>query len=157
MLSVSHYRVVPSECPSPCEFACTVFSRVSAHGRLQLTGPKTGVGTYTDKPFVCITRIYVNHRIIQKGGGRLLKRIWYTCKCPSLCECHSHGLRVHVYICYVQMTSLCKHPPKRQKKYFTSLLTVLVPAARDIEHLWHVCHGRLRGSQSGHDAIVMSG
>ncbi len=37
----------------------TVFSQVSAHGRLKLTGQKTGVGTYTVKPFVCITHIYV--------------------------------------------------------------------------------------------------
>ncbi len=42
---------------------CTIFSRVSAHGCLQLTGQKTGVGTYTDKSFVCITRI------VKRGGG----------------------------------------------------------------------------------------
>ncbi len=48
---------------------------------------KTGVGAYTDKSFVhvCIMHIYiyVNHKIIKKGGGhlhgdgRLLKRIRY--------------------------------------------------------------------------------
>ncbi len=32
--------------------AHTVFSRVSTHGHLQLTGQKTGVSAYTDKPFV---------------------------------------------------------------------------------------------------------
>ncbi len=36
---------------------------------LAMDGPKMGVGAYTGKPFVCITHIYVNHRIIKKGVG----------------------------------------------------------------------------------------
>ncbi len=64
--------------------ACTVFSRASAHERLKSMGHKMGVVTFTDKPFVCITHIYVNHRIIKRGGGplhgdeRLRERIWYV-------------------------------------------------------------------------------
>ncbi len=47
---------------------------------LEIDGPKTGVGAYTDKPFVSV-HIYMNHRIIKRGGGHLhgvghvLKRI----------------------------------------------------------------------------------
>ncbi len=50
---------------------------------LTIGGQKTGVGACTVKPFVCITYIYVNPRIINKGGGRLhrdghlLERIRY--------------------------------------------------------------------------------
>ncbi len=58
---VKEYRTVDG-----CTGAISVFSRVSVHGHLNFTSQKTGVGTYTDKPFVCIT-----HRIIKKGGGRL--------------------------------------------------------------------------------------
>ncbi len=36
---------------------------------MKLTGQKMGVGTYTDKPFVCITHLYVNHRIFKRGVG----------------------------------------------------------------------------------------
>ncbi len=48
---------------------------------LEIDQPKMEGGPYTDEPFVCITHIYVNHRIIEKGGrrlygdGRLLERI----------------------------------------------------------------------------------
>ncbi len=31
------------------------------------------VGAYTDKPFVRITHIYVNHRIIKSGGEHFLR------------------------------------------------------------------------------------
>ncbi len=61
----------------------TIFSRVSANGHLKLTGQKNVVGAYTHNPFVCITYICVNHRIIKGGGGclhgdgRLLNRIRY--------------------------------------------------------------------------------
>ncbi len=59
--------------------ACTVFSHVSTHGRLKLTGQEMGVGTYTDKPFVCITHIYVNHRITKKGGvGAYMEMVTYS-------------------------------------------------------------------------------
>ncbi len=66
--------------------AFTVFSRVSAQWRLKLMGKKTGVGAYTDKPFVSITHIYANYRIIKTGGrlhgdGRLLERIRYVFFC----------------------------------------------------------------------------
>ncbi len=55
---------------------CTVFSRVSAHGRLKFMGQKMGVGPYTEKPFVHITyiHVHVNHRIIKNGGGGHLHR-----------------------------------------------------------------------------------
>ncbi len=51
-----------------------------------MTDQKTGVGAYTDKPFVCITHnfIYMNHRVIKKGGGclhrdgHLCERIQYN-------------------------------------------------------------------------------
>ncbi len=38
---------------------------------LEIDGPKMKVGTYTNKPFVYITHIYVNHRpgIIKRGVG----------------------------------------------------------------------------------------
>ncbi len=36
---------------------------------LEIDGPKTGVGAYTDKPFVCITHMYMNHKIIKRGVG----------------------------------------------------------------------------------------
>ncbi len=57
------YRILPSKRPWVVE----------------IYGPKTGVGAYTERPFVCI-----NHRIIKIGGwrlhrdGRLLGRIQYT-------------------------------------------------------------------------------
>ncbi len=53
---------------------CTVISRLSAHGRLKFTGQKTGVGVYTEKPFVRITHIHTNHRIIKKRGWALTRR-----------------------------------------------------------------------------------
>ncbi len=60
------YCSVPSKhsslCKHPTPFLmipCTVFSPVSAHGRLKLTGQKTRVGACTDKPFVCITHAYI--------------------------------------------------------------------------------------------------
>ncbi len=43
-------------------------SRVSTHGCLKFTGQKTGVGAYTEKPFVRIMHIHANHRIIKIGG-----------------------------------------------------------------------------------------
>ncbi len=60
-----------------------VFSRVSAHGHLQFTAQKTGMGAYTEKSFVCMMDIHVctNYRIITNGSGclhgdgRLLGRI----------------------------------------------------------------------------------
>ncbi len=63
-----------------------VFSRVSSYGCLKLKGPKTGVGAYTDKPFVCITHVYVNHKITKRGrgclhrDGRLLERTRYIAR-----------------------------------------------------------------------------
>ncbi len=65
----------------PGNEATTVISRVSTHGRLKFTGQRTGVGVYTEKPFVRITHIHTDHRIIKNGGrrlprdGRLLGRI----------------------------------------------------------------------------------
>ncbi len=50
-----------------------LFSRVSAHGHLKLTSQKKkGVGTYTDKLFVCITHtiLYVS----SKRGWALTRR-----------------------------------------------------------------------------------
>ncbi len=60
----------------------------------------TGVGAYTGKPFVYITRIYVNHRIIRKGWVGAYSReygiskyvaksygvggLWAQCAVPSL-------------------------------------------------------------------------
>ncbi len=44
----------------------TVTSRLSAHERLKFTGQKTGVGVCTEKPFVRITHIHTDHRIITK-------------------------------------------------------------------------------------------
>ncbi len=41
---------------------------------LEIHGQKTGVGVYTEKPFV---RIHTDHTIIKKLGGRLLGRIRY--------------------------------------------------------------------------------
>ncbi len=55
VIILSVYRSIPSKHPS----------RVSAH---------PPVGDYTDKPFVCITHKYVNHRIIKKGGWALTRR-----------------------------------------------------------------------------------
>ncbi len=80
-----------------------IFSRVSAQRHLKSTGQKTGVGAFTDKPFVCITHTYVNHRIIKKGGGRLLERIQYRhCIYCKVCRPHHHmhtctHAHVHVY------------------------------------------------------------
>ncbi len=51
-----------------------LFSRVSAHGRLKLTGQKTRVGIYIEKPFICIT--HVNHGINKNGGGWALTWRW---------------------------------------------------------------------------------
>ncbi len=51
--------------------ACTVISQVNAHGYLKVTGQKTGVGVYTEKPLERITHIHTDHRIIKKWGGRL--------------------------------------------------------------------------------------
>ncbi len=54
---------------------CTLFSGVSAHGRLKLTGQKRGWAlTHTNHLY----QMYVNHRIIETGGrlngdGRLLE------------------------------------------------------------------------------------
>ncbi len=42
---------------SNCLKCSTVFSRVSTHGRLKLTGQKNGVRAYADKPFVCVTHV----------------------------------------------------------------------------------------------------
>ncbi len=44
---------------------------------LEVDGPKIGEGgggAYTDKPFVCISHIYVNHRIIKMGRWVLTRR-----------------------------------------------------------------------------------
>ncbi len=46
----------------------TLFSQVSTHGCLNLW-PKTGASAYTEKPFVHLTHIHMNYRIIKKGGG----------------------------------------------------------------------------------------
>ncbi len=65
----------------------TVTSRLSAHGRLKFTGQKTGVGVYMEKPFVRITHIHTDHRIIKKRDGRLLGRIRYLSSyMPISCE-----------------------------------------------------------------------
>ncbi len=45
----------------------TVVCRVSAHGHLEFTGQKMGVGAYTEKPFVHITYLRTDHRIIDNG------------------------------------------------------------------------------------------
>ncbi len=46
-----------------------------------IDGQETGVGAnYTDRPFVCITHIYVNLKKVGgrlNGDGRLLERIQY--------------------------------------------------------------------------------
>ncbi len=62
---------------------------------LVIDGPKTGLGAYTGKPFVCITHtyMYVSHRIIKRGcghlhgDGHLLKRIRYVCLSHSRWGC----------------------------------------------------------------------
>ncbi len=58
--------------------SCTLYSVmgsgstvISAHGRLKFMGQKTGVGVYTEKPFVRITHIHMDHRIIKKRGWAL--------------------------------------------------------------------------------------
>ncbi len=56
-----------------CTWAYTVISRLSAHGRLKFTGQKTGVGIYTEKPFVRITHIHTDHRIIKKRRWALTR------------------------------------------------------------------------------------
>ncbi len=58
------YRILSSKCP----------------WALAIDGQITGVGAYRDKkPFVCITHIYVNHRIIKKGGvGAYTKMCAYS-------------------------------------------------------------------------------
>ncbi len=48
-----------------------LISRLSAYGCLKFKGQKKGVGVYTEKPFVRITHIHTDHRIIKNGGGRL--------------------------------------------------------------------------------------
>ncbi len=57
------YRILPSKRP----FA------------LEIHGQKTGVGVYTEKPFVRITHIHTDHRIIENGGWALIRRIRYLC------------------------------------------------------------------------------
>ncbi len=47
----------------------TVISRLIAHGRLKFMGQKTGVGIYTEKPFVHITHTHTDHRIKKTGVG----------------------------------------------------------------------------------------
>ncbi len=59
---------------------------------LEIHGPKTEVSAYTEKPFVCITHIHANHRIIKNGRWELTRR-WVhaysgeygtcTCSCSS--------------------------------------------------------------------------
>ncbi len=45
---------------------------------LKIVGQETRVGAYTDKPFVCIVHIYVNHRIIKKGRWALTRMGAYS-------------------------------------------------------------------------------
>ncbi len=78
-------------------FTFTVFSRVSAHGRLKFTGQKTGVGVYTEKPFVRITHIHTDHKIIKKRGWALTRRRALTRENT-------------VYTLHIQMASPCECP-----------------------------------------------
>ncbi len=55
-------------------WACTVVSRVSAHGCLEFTGQISGVGAHTEKPSVRISYIHVNRRIVNNGGWVLTRR-----------------------------------------------------------------------------------
>ncbi len=79
------------------------FNYALNNGCLELMSQKVGVGAYTDMPFVCITHIYVNHRIIKKGGWALTRR-WVltrenTVPCSTL-EC------VHIKLtCYCTINS----------------------------------------------------
>ncbi len=43
----------------------------SAHGRLKFTGQKTGVGVYTEKPFVHITHIHTDPEEVGTGHVKL--------------------------------------------------------------------------------------
>ncbi len=52
-------------------FTVIVISRLSAHGRLKFAGQKTGVGVYTENPFVRITHIHTDHKSSKNGDGRL--------------------------------------------------------------------------------------
>ncbi len=69
-----------------------VVPRLSAHGCLELTDHKSGVGAYTEKLFVCITHVEVNPSVIKMGGGRLhrdgclLGLLQYSCELFSKCS-----------------------------------------------------------------------
>ncbi len=46
---------------------------------LAIDGPKNRGGRlHTDKPYVCITHIYVNHRIIKEGAGAYMEMGAYS-------------------------------------------------------------------------------
>ncbi len=70
--------------------------RVSAHGCLKFTGQKTGVGVYTEKPYVHITHIHTDHRVIKNGGWALTREntLHWPDKDPlgSKC-CQFHDMR----------------------------------------------------------------
>ncbi len=94
---------------------CIIFSRLSAHGCLKFTGQKTGAGAYTEKPFVCITHIHTNYRIIKKiggghlhGDGRLLERIRYLPRVPVLRRISQVYMYIHVQapVAYPQLHAI---------------------------------------------------
>ncbi len=64
------------------EHLTTVYSLVSAHGRLKFMGQNVGVGAYTENPFLWRTYTHMNHRTMNKlwgghlhGHGHLLWRL----------------------------------------------------------------------------------
>ncbi len=60
-----HVGILGNQTPTELAVLC----RVSTHGRLEFT--KMEVGTYTERPFVRVTCVHMNHRITKIGGGRL--------------------------------------------------------------------------------------
>ncbi len=66
-------------------YVYTVISRLRAYERLKFTVQKTGVGVYTEKPFVHITHIHTDHKIIKNGGWALTRRWALTREIRYVC------------------------------------------------------------------------
>ncbi len=57
--------------PHECMYRILPSIRPWAH---EIHRPKSGVGAYTDKPFVYVTHIRANHRIVKNWGWELTQR-----------------------------------------------------------------------------------
>ncbi len=78
-------------------FGTTAFPQVSTHGRLKFTDQKVGmgVGACMKKPFIHITHIYVNHRIIKNEN----KSCDFLCCHVTLCMNHVNHVTLWAISC----------------------------------------------------------